>query len=249
MTNTEPAEEVYREKPTGWTAWVSGPMLHSRRRYTVAVLSLLSIIFLFGSFFLPYWNVILKAPQYPEGLNLKIHLNKVEGDVFEVDILNHYIGIKKMEDAAKFERSMAIWGLAVISLFSLLFIFSSRRTMSIFALPALVFPFVFLIELFLWLYRFGHELDPHAPITFQPFTPQLLGEGKIGQFATVGALDIGFYLALCSFAFMLTALILRFTICNACPYKTRCSLYCSHLFFWPPPEYQERLKQEQQQSR
>lgn len=224
-------------KPTEITSWVPGPMLHRGRRITVAILAVVAVALILISLKFPYWNVELKAPQYPDGLHVQIYMNKVVGDVFEVDLLNHYIGMKKLEEAAKFERSIALYAIAAISLLTLLFVFSGRRLMSLLALPALVFPFAFILDLFFWLHRFGNNLDPKAPIEFPPFTPQLIGEGKIGQFATVGTLDVGFYLAIASFVLVLTALIIRFTVCNACPYKQKCSLACPHLFLWPPPEH------------
>jgi len=228
-----------RLEPEGMGTWVSGPMLHRRRRYIVAFLSVASIALLIASINFPYWNVVLNAPQYPDGLKMQVHLTKVTGDVMEVDIINHYIGMKKMEEGAKFERSIALWGIALISIFSILFVFSGRKTVSLLAAPALIFPFVFLLDLFFWLYRYGHDLDPRAPISFKPFTPTLFGEGKIGQFSTVGSLDVGFYLVIGSFILILAALILRFLVCNACPYNTKCSLACPHLFLWPPQQYQD----------
>ncbi|GBD39841.1 hypothetical protein HRbin37_02127 [bacterium HR37] len=224
------------------TSWIPGPILDRKRRIVVAVLSVMAIVFLGLSFMFPYWKVTLKAPQYPQGLHVYVYLNRVEGDTFEVDLLNHYIGMKKLEEAAKLERSLALYIVTLISLFTLFFVFSGKKVMSLFAIPALIFPIGFLLDLFYWLYRFGHDLDPHAPIRFKPFTPTLIGEGKIGQFATIGTLGLGFYLAMISFILVVIALILRFTVCNACPYKEKCSLVCPHLFLWPPRQHQEEKR-------
>jgi hypothetical protein len=221
------------------TSWIPGPILNRKRRVLVAVLSIMAIVFLGVSFIFPYWKVTLKAPQYPQGLHVLVYLNRVEGDMFEVNLLNHYIGMKRLEEAAKLERSFVLYIISLTSLFTLFFVFSGKKVMSLFALPALLFPAGFLLDLFFWLYRFGHDLDPHAPIKFKPFTPHIIGEGKIGQFATIGVLEYGFYLAVVSVILVLIALILRFTVCNACPYKEKCSLICPHLFLWSPRQYQE----------
>lgn len=225
------------------TSWIPGPILDRKRRFIVVILSVIAIALLAASFIFPYWQVTLKAPQYPGGLHVYVFLNKVEGDVFEVDLLNHYIGMKKLGEAARFERSIALYALSLVSLFTIFFVFSGKKVMSLFALPALVFPIGFLADVFLWLYHFGHDLNPHAPIRFKPFTPHLLGEGKIGQFATVGVLEMGFYLAIASVIFVLMALILRFTVCNKCPFREKCSLMCPHLFLWPPQHYREEKQQ------
>ncbi len=224
------------------TSWIPGPILDRKRRIAVAILSVMAIVFLGLSFMFPYWKVTLKAPQYPQGLHVYVYLNRVEGDTFEVDLLNHYIGMKKLEEAAKLERSLALYIVTLISLFTLFFVFSGKKVMSLFAIPALIFPIGFLLDLFYWLYRFGHDLDPYAPIRFKPFTPTLIGEGKIGQFATIGTLGPGFYLAMISFILVVTALIFRFMVCNACPYKEKCSLVCPHLFLWPPGKHQEEKR-------
>ncbi|MEM4658898.1 MAG: hypothetical protein QXX77_10815 [Candidatus Methanosuratincola sp.] len=220
-----------------YTAWIPGPMLHPGRRYLVAAISIAAIALMLASLMFPYWVVTLKAPQYPQGLTVYVYLTKVTGDTFEVDLLNHYIGMKKLEEAARLERSIGLYAVALISLLTIFFVFSGRKVMSLFALPALLFPIVFMVDLFYWLYRFGHDLDPHAPIRFRPFTPKLLGEGVIGQFSTIGSFGIGFYLVIASFILVVAALVIRFTVCNACPYKEACSLTCPHLFLWPPKEH------------
>ena len=49
-----------------------------------------------GSLYFPMWQIDLDAPQYPEGLNLKLHANKIGGDVEIINGLNHYIGMKTL---------------------------------------------------------------------------------------------------------------------------------------------------------
>ena len=46
-----------------------------------------------GTYFLPLWRIDLWAPQYPEGLVMKIWLTKLTGDVDIINGLNHYIGM------------------------------------------------------------------------------------------------------------------------------------------------------------
>ena len=57
---------------------------------------LLAGISLIISIFVPVWRIDLDAPQYPEGLRLLIHANKLAGDVDIVNGLNHYIGMKTL---------------------------------------------------------------------------------------------------------------------------------------------------------
>ena len=81
-----------------------------RMRYSLPPLMLsLARIALVVSVFLPYWHMTLEAPQYPEGLELTAYVNQLVGDVREIDGLNHYIGMRKLNDAASLERAMGVW--------------------------------------------------------------------------------------------------------------------------------------------
>ncbi len=55
------------------------------------ILLLLSATLFIGSIFVPMWRIELEAPQYPEGLVLQLHANKIAGDVDVINGLNHYI--------------------------------------------------------------------------------------------------------------------------------------------------------------
>src|SRR5688500_2780470 len=49
------------------------------------------------TFFVPFWQILMYAPQYPEGLTMKIWLDKLSGDVEIINGLNHYIGMKHIK--------------------------------------------------------------------------------------------------------------------------------------------------------
>jgi hypothetical protein len=143
-----------------------------------------------------WWKFILYAPQYPHGLRLEILLSGLSGDVHEIGMLNHYIGMSHLEDAAPLERHYAALGVALVVLFGLgSLVVGGKRFGWLAALPALLFPLGFLADSFGWLYRFGHHLDPHAPVRVPGFTPQMFGNGQIGQFMTFAEPGFGFWLA------------------------------------------------------
>ncbi len=125
-----------------------GPMLQRKRRILVGVLAITAAVLIFVSFFLPYWHFTLVAPQYPQGLHVTAYLNRLEGDVRELDILNHYIGMKKMEDAAQFEKKIAFWAITLISIATIAFLYSRRTIGILLALPAVGFPIGFVADLF-----------------------------------------------------------------------------------------------------
>lgn len=143
-------------------------------------------VLLIVSVFVPYWNLHLVAPQFPEGLHIQAFVNRLEGDVIHLEELNHYVGMASFADGAKFERSVAVAGIIAMAgmIFASMYIHS--RWVTLFVLPALLFPVIFMVDLQWWLWKYGHELDPRAPFAdaVGKFTPHLFGPAKIAQFDT-----------------------------------------------------------------
>jgi len=149
------------------------------------------------SVFLPYWRMRLNAPQYPNGLFVTVYVNRMVGDIREIDGLNHYIGMAPLEQAAQIERSLAPIALAVIVLMIVGVAFIHSKWLAIFAIPAMTFPVIFLADMWIWLWYYGNNLDPTAALSssIEPFTPMILGTGHVGQFSTTAWLMPGWYLA------------------------------------------------------
>jgi hypothetical protein len=78
------------------------------------------------------------------------------------------------------------------------------------------FPLVFLADTFFWLYHFGHRLDPRAPLHIPAFTPQLFGNGNIGQFMTFAAPERGFGLSVAAALLLVLAAVLRWREVPSC---------------------------------
>lgn len=163
------------------------------------------------SIFLPYWSLVLHAPQYPKGLVVNAYINRLEGDVQEIDSLNHYIGMRPLNEAAQFERSISIFAISALALLVLAAVFIHSPWAALLSLPAVLLPPVFLADLYLWLNHFGQNLDPHAALSnsIEPFTPTILGEGIIGQFKTVAYADFGLILASMASLLILAGLFLQ----------------------------------------
>jgi len=170
---------------------------HAARYLTPALLFAVAAVLLIISIFTPYWQLTLHAPQYPKGLTVQAYVNRLEGDVQEIDGLNHYIGMRPLNEAAAFERSIAIIGIVGLALLILAAVYVHNRWAALLALPALLLPLIFLADLQYWLANFGQNLDPKAPLSssIKPFVPPVLGEGKIAQFSTWAVPDVGLWLA------------------------------------------------------
>jgi len=163
------------------------------------------------SIFLPYWSLVLHAPQYPGGLVVNAYVNHLEGDVNEIDGLNHYIGMRPLNEAAAFERSISIFAISALGLLVLAAIFIHSPWSALLSLPAVLLPPVFLADLYFWLSNFGQNLDPNAALSnaVKPFTPTILGEGVIGQFRTVAYADFGLLMASAASILILVGLYLQ----------------------------------------
>lgn len=168
-------------------------------------------ILIIVSVFFPYWSLVLHAPQYPKGLVVHAYINRLEGDVQEIDGLNHYIGMRPLGEAAQLERSISIFALCALALLVVGAIYIHSPWAALLSLPAILFPAVFLGDLFFWLNNFGQNLDPNAALSnaIEPFTPTILGEGVIGQFKTVAYADFGLLMATGASILILAGLYLQ----------------------------------------
>jgi hypothetical protein len=163
------------------------------------------------SLFAPYWSLTMHAPQYPQGLKATVFINQVAGDVDEIDGLNHYLGMPSLNEGGKIERQISLVAVGVMALLVFAGVLVHNRWAVVMALPAIAFPLIFLADLQLILYRYGHSIDPHSALgqAIKPFTPPILGTGHIGQFTTVAQFEPGLYLAMAASALVLVALYLQ----------------------------------------
>lgn len=192
--------------------WWTTALARARATWIQIPILLAAAGLLIGSIFLPYWNIVLRAPQYPKGLSVDVYVNKLEDmrSVREVDGLNHYIGMIKLTDAAKIERAISVYAIVAIALITIVSVFLPGRWRYVARLPILLYPIVFVIDLFGWLYYAGNNLDPTAALSssISAFTPRIFGEGVIGQFKTEASFQAGFWLAIAAAVLVVIAVAL-----------------------------------------
>lgn len=139
---------------------------------------------------LPLWSMKMEAPQYRKGLHLHAYGTGMAGDLHELNILNHYIGMPPIV-APALETAMFPIGIAVLiglCLASPLHTWLRRLATAATALTTIAV----LADLQWRLYAFGHSLNPTAPIRLTPFTPLVIGETHMGNFASHGMVSWGF---------------------------------------------------------
>ncbi len=165
-----------------------------------SILMILGPLFLLGLYFLPLWNIMLGAPQYPEPLGMNIHINGIRGvnefDIQNIDGLNHYIGMKtlpKDEDMWEFSAFPLIIGI-MIGLGVLVGILGYFRKVGYkwffgWFLVMSVLGVLGMYDFNNWMVDYGTNLDPNAimklanpdgtPMTYKP---PLLGHVKMLNF-------------------------------------------------------------------
>lgn len=149
---------------------------------------------------LPLWHIEMEAPQYPKGLSLHIYAHTIMGghdgaDVQEINILNHYIGMQKLDRALFTELDWLPFGFGVLGLL-LVRVAVLGNVRSLVDLSVLVTYFAG-FSLFRFVYKmhsYGHDLSPDAPIKVKPFMPALWGDKEVGNFTTHAYPGTGTYL-------------------------------------------------------
>jgi copper chaperone NosL len=179
---------------------------------TKAKLIFLSGIFLLGLASLgPIWRIEIWAPQYPEGLVLQINTNSIQGNVNQINILNHYIGMKKIIPAEIPELRIIPRVLYVFVGLGLLIALFSRHLLlariwlgSFFAALALG-----LYDFYMWGYDYGHNLNPDAPIQIPglSYQPPLIGHKTLLNIQSYSLPDWGGYVLFCAIGLLVLAVI------------------------------------------
>jgi len=163
------------------TGYVGGSFRGSERLWiVVAALVLLPVFFLPA---LPVWTMSLWAPQYPEGLTLRIYANTIQGDLDKINILNHYVGMHAITPNDFKEFSYMPQLLTFFGVMALLAALVNRRWLAILGWLAFTGFAVYMFSDYArWLYHYGHDLDPRAAMKLGTFTPPLVGYQKMANF-------------------------------------------------------------------
>ncbi len=180
------------------------------------ILVMLASVLMIGVYLFPLWNVRLTAPQYPEGLGMQIRINTVEGatenDLNNINNLNHYIGMKRIEPEAIPELRIMPWIVAAIIVTGLATAALAKRQL-VYAWTAgfLAIAIIGLIDFWKWEYDYGHHLDNEHAILKIPgmtYQPPLIGAKQLLNFRAVSLPSLGGILAGLAMALALTAVVL-----------------------------------------
>lgn len=168
--------------------------ISKRNRLFVLLIGLLLV----SVYFVPIWQIILKAPQYRDGLSMNIWLSKITGggefDIQNINLLNHYVGMREIhaDDFVEFLYMPYILGVMILGAVvtfvfpRLIMVYSG---IFCFALAAIVG----LYDFHKWEYEYGHNLDPEAALSIPgiSFEPPLIACKAMMNFNTCSWPHIG----------------------------------------------------------
>jgi hypothetical protein len=149
---------------------------------------LLAALLLIAIYLFPLWNLTMFAPQYQDGLRMEIYSYKLVGgnqgqDVKEINVLNHYIGMKDLvaDDFTEFK-----WMPFVVGAIALLVLRAVVHGKFAHLVDVLVL-FAYFAAFSLWsfaykLWWYGHNLSPQAAVKVDPFMPPLFGYRQLANF-------------------------------------------------------------------
>jgi copper chaperone NosL len=174
-----------------------------------AVVMLAAIMMVFVLFF-PMWQIQLTAPQYPEGLALKIYPNKLAGDVDIINGLNHYIGMKTLHTKDFMEFAILPYCILFFAALILITAFRNRKKLLYFTVILfLVFCTVAMADFWKWEYNYGHNLNAEAAIQVPGMTyqPPLLGYKQLLNFSAFSIPDTGGWIFIAAAALLVLCMI------------------------------------------
>ncbi len=186
-------------------------MLSTRGRVLIGLAALVLI----PMYFVPLWTVSLAAPQYPEGLGMRIWLDAITGikpnDLDNINNLNHYIGMKRIEpDAIPELRFMPAVVGGLIALGVAAAAAGRRRLTRLWVGAFAVLALVGLVDFYRWEYDYGHNLDLENAIIKIPgmsYQPPLIGTKQLLNFRATSLPATGAILAFISMGLGVAALV------------------------------------------
>ncbi len=179
------------------------------------LLMVLAGLFMLSLFIWPMWKITLLAPQYPDGVEMHIYINKIggktPGTLQNVNILNHYIGMKKItpESIPELKYMPPIVIFFIITAFIVAFL-DKKWAYWFWTISLIAILLIGLYDFYLWEYDYGHSLDPRAPMKFEgeSFQPPLIGRKEIINFTAISLPHIaGYFLGTATFFGMVATYI------------------------------------------
>jgi copper chaperone NosL len=181
----------------------------TKSRVLIAIAALMLIL----TFFFPLWTIDLNAPQYPEGLGLRIWLDQISGlkpnDLQSINGLNHYIGMKEIIPDSIPELKIMPYIIIFMIAFGLFNAYlKNRKLVYIWLILFVILGAVGLYDFYIWAYDYGHNLNPDAPIKVPGMTyqPPLIGSKQLLNISAVSLPSVSAIIIFLSISLNIAAL-------------------------------------------
>lgn len=168
------------------------------------------------TYFFPLWNINLEAPQYPEGIGLRIWLDQITGlkenDLQNINGLNHYIGMAKINPDDIPELNIMPYAIAFMILFGLFnAVKGNNKSVITWLILFIILGVIGMYDFYIWEYNYGHNLDLTAPIKVPGMTyqPPLLGSKQLLNITAISLPAISAYIIFASIIFTAAALFIN----------------------------------------
>lgn len=161
---------------------------------TTRILLGVSSLLLLVTYYVPLWQIMLWAPQYPEGLSMQIWHNTLTGNVDIINGLNHYIGMKHIGVEMFPEFGYIGWLIGFLMVVGMAAaVLGNGRILFFFTLLSYLYGFAALWDFWQWGYEYGHNLDPKAAIVVpgMSYQPPVLGYKNLLNFTSYSGPDTG----------------------------------------------------------
>ena len=169
------------------------------------LLMILAVLFLASLYFVPLWQISLYAPQYPDGVHMYIHIDKIggatPGTLQNVNILNHYVGMKLIDPESIPELKYFPIIIGALILLGLIFTFVNKPKLYLsWVVIIILLSILGFYDFYLWEYDYGHNLSADAPIKIpgESFQPPLFGWKTIINFEAYSGPQLGGWFAGCA---------------------------------------------------
>ncbi|WP_457652956.1 hypothetical protein [Rhodocaloribacter sp.] len=179
-------------------------------------LLIIAVLALGTMYIFPIWKINLDAPQYPEGIGMYIRINDIHGikpnDLDNINGLNHYIGMKRIEPDSITELKVMPWIIGLLMAFGLLAALTGKRWMLYtWVASFIIIAIVGLVDFYLWEYDYGHNLNPRAAIKVpgMSYQPPLIGSKQLLNFTAHSWPALGGWMAFLAMALGLWAVYIE----------------------------------------
>ncbi len=146
----------------------------------------LGVLIMVISLYSPIWEVSLEAPQYPNPIGMYIYIDGIKGinehDLENINLLNHYIGMKKIAPESIPELRFMKFFVYFFIISGLLIVWVNKKfPVYLWTILVIAASFVALYNFHLWGKDYGTNLDPLAPIKVENMTyiPPLIGKKQL----------------------------------------------------------------------